>query len=58
MYNERYPQFDKFIDNLNVEAINTLHDGAVSHREAIDSILKGYKTDYITIGDIGFARKT
>ena len=57
MYKERYPQFEDFCANLNLEANNTLHDGAVSHREAIDSVLRGYKTDYITIGDIGFARK-
>jgi tryptophan halogenase len=55
-YYKHYPHFDQIIKNLEEEG--RLHDfkQVVSHREAINSIIKGYKTDYITVGDLGIVR--
>jgi len=53
-YYTKYPYYDEVVKDILVE--DKLYDkkSIVSHREAINSVLKGYKTDYITVKDLGF----
>lgn len=55
-YYKKYTYFDDVIKQIMWE--DTIHEKKipVSHREAINSVIKGYKTDYISLGDLGFGR--
>jgi len=57
-YYKNYPHFDNIIQEVKQEDQMEQLKQAVSHREAINAVIKGYKTDYITLGDLGFVKET
>jgi len=55
-YYKEYSHFDNIIQEIRNEDQMQEFKNVVSHREAINSVIKGYKTDYITVGDLGIVK--
>ena len=58
IYYKNYPHFDNIIREVQQENQMEQLKQSVSHREALNAVIKGYKTDYITVGDLGFGKQT